>query len=86
MAYDRDYLGYTDPNSESYRFEQPIPDGSGCFASWYLRGYGGGVGVNAPDRHTHRSMAFAVAPYWAVTLLLTLVSADLILRKPHKRT
>lgn len=83
---DFDAWGYVDnPQSSNYRFNRPIPDGSGCFVTWYLMGDGAGVGLSPSHQRSYCRMVFAIIPYWSVTLPLTLLSAYLILWKPRRR-
>lgn len=81
-----DHYGYLDPASEFYRFEQPIPDGSGCFVTWYLHGENGGLGFSPVNQRDHCRMAFVILPYWSLVIPLTLLSAYLIFWKPRRRT
>jgi len=85
---DQDYYGYTDPNDENgcYRLTQPIPDGSGCFVSWYLLGENSGIGVTPLDQRSYRRMLFMIVPYSFIVVPLTLLSAFLLLSKPRKST
>lgn len=83
---DYDNWGYEDsPESSNYRFTQPIPDGSGCFVTWYLLGKEGGIGLSPLDQRPYCYMVFAIVPYWSVTFPLTLLSAYLILWNPRKK-
>jgi hypothetical protein len=83
---DHDNWGYVnDPESTCYRFKQPIPDGSGCFVTWYLLSDGAGIGVTPLHQRSYCKMVFAIVPYWSVILPLTLLSAYLILWMPQKR-
>lgn len=81
---DADYFGHTDSTSTSYRFEQPIPDGAGCFVNWYLRGDWGGIGVTPLDDRSWRRMIFLIAPYWPIAIALTAISAFLLLSNPSR--
>ncbi|MEI8382091.1 MAG: hypothetical protein WCJ09_18315 [Planctomycetota bacterium] len=78
-ASDADYFQYTESTSEFYRFKQPIPDGSGCFVSWYLQRDWGGIGVTPLDQRSWRRMIFLIAPYWPIAIALTAISAFLLL-------
>ena len=82
---DDDYFEYTDPVSTLYRFDQPIPDGSGCFVRWCLLWREGGIGVSPMDQTPNRKMMFLIAPYGALIFPATLLSAYLLLWKPRKR-
>ena len=86
VARDYDYFGYTDPKSTFYRFKQPIPDGSGCFVSWYLLSSAGGIGVTPNDQTSDRRMLFVIAPYWPIVLPMTLLSAYLLLFSKRRST
>lgn len=79
---DADDFGYTDSACWFYRFKQPIPDGSGCFVSWYLLRDWGGVGVTPVDQRSMRRMIFLIAPYWPIAIALTAISAILLLSNP----
>ena len=79
-----DFYGYTDPKSSRYRFEQPIPDGAGDCVTWYLLGYGSGIGFSPLEQQSHYKMLFIIFPYSLIVFGLTVLSACLLLNKPQK--
>ena len=81
---DDDNYGFVDSKSPDYRFEQPIPDGAGRAVSWYLLGAQHGIGFSPLRQHSYCRMLFLIVPYSSIVVVLTGISACLVLIKPGR--
>lgn len=78
---------------ESYLIWHTFPTTTESFfgdpgLQWQWRCCGFGVAESPPEQTLQIGIStqFVFVPYWSVTIPLTLLSACLILRKPHQRT